>query len=88
MTDKLQEGMDRRAFVKQAGVVALAAGMDARSYGRILGANDRIRIAQLDAGSAVKAMSTWCNSYRSKRRWKRSQSAISGAWLESSGQPR
>jgi predicted dehydrogenase len=50
MTGKLQEGTNRRTFVKQAGVVALAAGMDARSYARILGANDRIRIAQLGCG--------------------------------------
>lgn len=40
----------RRTFVKQAGGVILAAGMDARSYGRVLGANDRIRIAQLGCG--------------------------------------
>ena len=50
MTDKLQEGTNRRTFVKQAGAVALAAGMDARSYARVMGANDRIRIAQLGCG--------------------------------------
>ena len=50
MTDKTQEGIDRRTFVKQAGVAALAAGMDARSYARILGANDRIRLGQLGCG--------------------------------------
>ncbi|MEO6829580.1 MAG: Gfo/Idh/MocA family oxidoreductase [Acidobacteriaceae bacterium] len=47
----MNEGIDRRTFVKQAGAVALAAGMDARSYGRVLGANDRVRLAQLGCGS-------------------------------------
>ncbi len=50
MAEKIQEGIDRRTFVKQAGVVALAAGMDARSYARVLGANDRIRLGQLGCG--------------------------------------
>src|ERR1017187_6129859 len=50
MTDKLQEGTNRRTFVKQAGAVALAAGMDARSYARVMGAKDRIRIARLGGG--------------------------------------
>jgi predicted dehydrogenase len=40
----------RRTFMKQAAGAALVAGMDARSYGRILGANDRIRLAQLGCG--------------------------------------
>ena len=35
MADKTPEGIDRRTFVKQAGVAALAVGMDARSYARI-----------------------------------------------------
>lgn len=47
--DSLERG-DRRTFVKQAGSAMLAAGMTARSYARILGANDRIRIAQLGCG--------------------------------------
>jgi len=51
MTDTPQEGTDRRTFVKQAGVAMLAAGMDARSYARVLGANDRIRLGQLGCGS-------------------------------------
>jgi hypothetical protein len=42
--------IDRRTFVKQAGVTMLAAGMSAKSYGRILGANDRIRLGQLGCG--------------------------------------
>ena len=50
MADKTQEGIDRRTFVKQAGVAMLAAGMDARSYARVLGANDRIRLGQLGCG--------------------------------------
>jgi predicted dehydrogenase len=47
----IKEGIDRRTFVKQAGIAALAVGMDARSYARILGANDRIRLGQLGCGS-------------------------------------
>ena len=41
---------DRRTFMKQAAGTVLAAGMDARSYARVLGANDRIRLAQLGCG--------------------------------------
>jgi predicted dehydrogenase len=41
--------INRRSFMKAGGAVALA-GMSARSYARILGANDRIRIAQLGCG--------------------------------------
>lgn len=50
MTDKATPGTDRRTFVKQAGGAMLIAGMDARSYARVLGANDRIRLAQLGCG--------------------------------------
>jgi predicted dehydrogenase len=50
MTDKITQGIDRRTFVKQAGGAMLVAGMDARSYARVLGANDRIRLAQLGCG--------------------------------------
>lgn len=42
--------LDRRSFLKQAGGTVLATGMDARSYARILGANDRIRLGQLGCG--------------------------------------
>src|SRR5665213_4353124 len=45
-----KEGTDRRTFVKQAGVAMFAAGMDAHSYARVLGANDRIRLGQLGCG--------------------------------------
>jgi len=51
MSDKSSEGIDRRTFVKQAGGAVLAAGIDARSYARVLGANDRIRLGQLGCGS-------------------------------------
>jgi predicted dehydrogenase len=44
-------GVNRRTFVKQATGALLAAGMDARSYARVLGANDRIRLGQLGCGS-------------------------------------
>ncbi|MBV8894042.1 MAG: Gfo/Idh/MocA family oxidoreductase, partial [Acidobacteria bacterium] len=45
--------MNRRAFMQQAGASLLAASVvkgTARSYGRILGANDRIVLAQLGCG--------------------------------------
>ncbi|MGH9455046.1 MAG: Gfo/Idh/MocA family protein, partial [Terriglobia bacterium] len=54
MAEKEGSGITRRAFVKQAGGAVLAvssAGMTARSYARILGANDRIRLGQLGCGS-------------------------------------
>lgn len=50
MSESSAGGIDRRSFVKQAGGAMLAAGMPARSYARILGANDRIRLAQLGCG--------------------------------------
>jgi predicted dehydrogenase len=50
MTDDDKAGIDRRTFVKQATGAMLLAGVDARSYGRIRGANDRIRLAQLGCG--------------------------------------
>src|SRR5581483_7570123 len=52
-SDSQGKGIDRRNFVKQAGGMLLAASatdMAARSYARILGANDRIRLAQLGCG--------------------------------------
>ncbi|MGB8480722.1 MAG: Gfo/Idh/MocA family oxidoreductase [Acidobacteriaceae bacterium] len=36
--------------MKQAGIAVIAAGIDARSYARVLGANDRIRLGQLGCG--------------------------------------
>src|ERR1039457_2148882 len=51
MTDESISGTDRRIFMKQAAGTMLAAGMDARSYARVLGANDRIRLAQLGCGA-------------------------------------
>jgi predicted dehydrogenase len=42
--------MDRRTFVKGAAIAAAALGIDARSYARILGSNDRIRLGQLGCG--------------------------------------
>ena len=50
MSNDVTQGTDRRTFVKQAGGAALLAGMDARSYARVLGSNDRMRIAQLGCG--------------------------------------
>lgn len=50
MTNEPDSGTDRRTFMKQATGTMLAAGMDARSYARVMGANDRIRLAQLGCG--------------------------------------
>src|SRR3984957_7864274 len=50
MPEDAKNEIDRRTFVKQAGVTMLAAGMSAKSYGRILGPNDRIRLGQLGCG--------------------------------------
>ncbi len=50
MPEDANEGIDRRTFVKQAAGTMVAAGMSAKSYARVLGANDRIRIAQLGCG--------------------------------------
>jgi predicted dehydrogenase len=44
------EGIGRRTFVKHASGAALAAGLSAKSYARVLGANDRIRLGQLGCG--------------------------------------
>ncbi len=43
--------MDRREFLMGAGTALTATSMTARSYARIAGANDRIRLAQLGCGS-------------------------------------
>ncbi len=51
MTDTPNFASDRRTFLKQATGTIAAAGLTARSYGRVLGANDRIAIAQLGCGS-------------------------------------
>jgi predicted dehydrogenase len=50
MAERAKEVTDRRAFVKNAGGAMLAAGMTAKSYARVLGANDRIRLGQLGCG--------------------------------------
>jgi predicted dehydrogenase len=51
MADEVTSGTDRRTFIKGAAGTMLAVGMDARSYARVAGANDRIRLAQLGCGS-------------------------------------
>ncbi len=43
--------MDRREFLISAGTALTASSITARSYARIVGANDRIRLAQLGCGS-------------------------------------
>src|SRR5215469_18738865 len=50
MTDNANSGTNRRTFLKQATGGVIGAGLTARSYGRVLGANDRIALAQLGCG--------------------------------------
>jgi predicted dehydrogenase len=50
MPDKMIPHFDRRTFVKQAGGALVSAGMSARSYARVIGANSKIRLAQLGCG--------------------------------------
>lgn len=50
MQDQSQSRPDRRTFLKQVGIAVAATGMSAKSYARVLGANDRIRIGQLGCG--------------------------------------
>jgi hypothetical protein len=50
--EKKSTQVDRRTFVKQAGLTALGvASIDASSYARILGSNDRISLGQPGCGS-------------------------------------
>ena len=42
--------MDRRTFIKETAKTAAAVSMTARAYSRVIGANDRIRLAQLGCG--------------------------------------
>jgi predicted dehydrogenase len=50
MEENQAPGTNRRTFMKTAGSALVAASLDARAYGRILGANDRIRLGQLGCG--------------------------------------
>lgn len=50
MSDKSIRNSNRREFLKQAAGTAIAASIPARSYARIMGANDRIHLAQLGCG--------------------------------------
>ncbi len=52
-TDNQNQRVDRRQFLRQTAGTVLASSamaMPARSYARVIGANDRIRIAQLGCG--------------------------------------
>jgi predicted dehydrogenase len=42
--------LERRQFIKTAGLALTATGMDARSYARVLGANDRLRLGGIGPG--------------------------------------
>lgn len=50
MEEAANSATDRRTFLKQAAGTVMAAGLTARSYGRVAGANDRIRLGQLGCG--------------------------------------
>jgi predicted dehydrogenase len=50
MIEDAKVEIDRRTFVKQAGGAMVTASTSAKSYARILGANDRIRLGQLGCG--------------------------------------
>lgn len=43
--------VDRRTFLKTTGTAVAAACLNAKSYARVLGANDRIRLGQLGCGA-------------------------------------
>ena len=45
------KGQTRRSFMRTTGGAVAAAATSARSYGRILGANDRIHIGFLGCGA-------------------------------------
>lgn len=47
---KETDGTDRRTFLKGAAGLLMTTSMDARSYARVLGSNDRIRLGQLGCG--------------------------------------
>src|SRR6202140_664634 len=47
---------DRRTFLKGAGGMLLATGINAHSYARIIGANDRIRLGQLGCGDRSEGL--------------------------------
>jgi len=52
-TSPVRDGQDRRQFLKNAGMAMLAGSataMSAQAYSRVLGANDRIQLAQLGCG--------------------------------------
>ena len=46
----MNTAFNRRDFIKAAAAGVTATAMTARSYGRIMGANERIRIAQIGCG--------------------------------------
>lgn len=51
MSETSGSGSSRRTFMKQAAGMVVAADATAKSYGRILGANNRIHLAQLGCGA-------------------------------------
>ena len=88
MTDNSSTGTDRRTFMKQAAGTMLAAGMKARSYARVLGANDRIRLAQLGCGARSHGHVHMVQMASKSLRLKPSPFAIFGVWPGNSARPR
>src|SRR5215472_10471610 len=48
------EGMNRREFMKSAAVAGTVAAWNATSYAKIVGANDRVRVAVVGCGDRMK----------------------------------
>ena len=70
MANESISGTDRRTFMKQATGTMLAAGMSAKSYARVLGANDRIRIGQLGCGDRSEGHVHMVRLRLNRCRWK------------------
>ena len=88
MTDEPISGTDRRTFLKQGAGTMLAAGMTARSYARVLGANDRIRLAQLGCGDRSQGHVHMVSLAAKQMPVETVAVCDSGAWRASIGPPR
>ena len=60
----MSDQIKRRRFIAQAGGVGVGLGMlSARSYGRVLGANDRVRLAIVGSGGRGRSLMTSFNKF-------------------------
>ena len=67
MSSRKKSEITRRRFIETSAMAGLTVGMSAKSYGRILGANDRINIAFLGCGSRSRGhMRMTKGSYKDK----------------------